>query len=251
MKVNAIFCDYDGTLAPLGVPRSRSRVPMSLSKILFMIHERIPVAIVTAKDYQFVSSRTPFADAWSCVYGIETIVRGGTKRVVRPRGDLTAALAIVEAIRPHAFIEYKRTSAGELCGFCAEWKPDARPRNEEIHNATRKIEVLGFKVLHSSFYPMFDVVSSEGDKGMAVTILQKILRTNLGVMFIGDSPDDNPGFAVADVSIGVVGEGSGQGLECNYFVGNSHLAQFLRALLVNDLNFSEQLPWVVRREETN
>ena len=224
---------------------------MPLSRALFMIHERIPVAIVTAKDYDFVHGRTPFADAWSCVYGIETVVRGRATKLIRHRKDLATAVALVEGIKPHAFIEYKRTSGGELCGFCAEWKPAPRPENGEVDAVARRIEGLGFKVLHSPSDPMFDVLSRDSDKGAAVTILQKILRKKDGVIFIGDSPDDNPGFAVAEVGIGVVSEESVQDLKCDYFVSKDHLAQFLRALSMNDLTFSEQLPWIVRREVTN
>ena len=248
MKVRALFCDYDGTLAPLRVPRSRSRVPRPVSQALFRIHERVPVAIVTAKDYGFVRSRTPFADAWSCVYGVETIVKGGSRRVVRQYRDMSRAVAIVKGVRPRPRIEYKETSTGELCGFCAEWGPAKAPAPFVLDDIIFKIRKSGFQVLQGSLYPMIDVTAGTGDKGLAVKILQTMMGTKGGLLFVGDSPADNPAFAVAHVGIGVVDGRKQSGLECGYLVSRNHLAQFFEALLRNDLEFSEVLPWVTRRK---
>jgi len=248
VKVRALFCDYDGTLAPLRVPRSRSRVPRPLSQALFRIHERIPVAIVTAKDYGFVRSRTPFADAWSCVYGVETIVKGGSRRVLLQDGDLSKAVTIVKRVRPRPRIEYKETSTGDLCGFCAEWSPAKAPAPSVMDDIIFKIRRSGFQVLHGSLYPMLDVTSGTGDKGLAVKILQTMLDTKGGLLFVGDSPADNPAFAVARVGIGVVDSRNQLELECDYLVNRNHLAQFFQALLKSSLEFSEELPWIARRK---
>jgi hypothetical protein len=248
MKIHALFCDYDGTLAPLRVPRSHSKVPLSLSQVLFRIHERVPVAIVTAKDYSFIRSRTPFANAWSCVYGVETIVKGGARRIMREPRDLAKAVMVVEKLQPSPRIEYKKTSTGDLCGFCAEWSLDNAPSPFVMGGIIFKIRRLGFQVLHSSLYPTFDVTLGTGDKGLAVKILQTMLGIGGGLMFVGDSPADNPAFAVARVGIGVLDGGKQSGLKCDYLVTRNHLANFFGALLKNDLVFSEDLPWIVRRK---
>jgi len=247
MKVRALFCDYDGTLAPLRVPRSRSKVPLSLSRVLSKIHERVPVGIVTAKDYNFIRSRTPFADAWSCVYGVETVVKGGTRRIVSEPGDLSRAVTVVERVQPRPRIEYKKTSKGDLCGFCAEWSPGNAPSPFAIGDIIFKIRRLGFQVLHGSLYPMLDVTLGTGDKGMAVKTLQTMLGTRGGLMFVGDSPADNPAFAAARFSIGVLDGERQSGLKCDYLVTRNHLAHFFVALLKNNLEFSEELPWIVRK----
>jgi len=243
-----VFCDYDGTLAPLRVPRFRSKVPLSLSRVLFRIHERVPVAVVTAKDYTFIRNRTPFVDAWSCVYGVETVVKGGVRRVVYEPRDLSTAVTVVEGAQPKPRIEFKKTSMGDLCGFCAEWSPGSAPSRLVMDDIIFKIRRLGFQVLHGSLYPMFDVTLGTGDKGMAVKTLQTMLGIRGGLMFVGDSPADNPAFAVARVGIGVSDGGRQPRLKCDYMVTRNRLAHFFAALLENNLEFSEELPWIVRRK---
>jgi hydroxymethylpyrimidine pyrophosphatase-like HAD family hydrolase len=244
LKIRALFCDYDGTLAPLGVSRSRSRIPASLAKTLTRIHESIPVAIVTAKDYAFIRSRTPFADAWSCVYGIETVVKNGEERIKRPLRDLSAAVSVVKGMPYRPLIEYKKTSSGEVCGFGVEWKRGKTPATEVVVEIVSRISALGLQVVHDSLYPMFDVIQMSSDKGVAVRVLQRMLRINEGLMFVGDSRADDPAFAVADVGIGVLGALRQPILNCDYFVRNEHLDRFLSALLENELEFSESLPCI-------
>jgi len=93
---------------------------------------------------------------------------------------------------------------------------------------------------------MIDVTLGTGDKGLAVKNLQKMLRIGGGLMFMGDSPADNPAFAASHVGIGVVDGRKQPGLECDYLVKRNHLAQFFEGLLRNNLEFSEELPWILR-----
>jgi trehalose-6-phosphatase len=250
MKVQALFSDYDGTLAPLGVPRPSSRVPQALAEVLSRIHERIPVAIVTAKDYHFIRKRTPFADAWSCVYGMETVVKAGFKTINLPLRDLSVAVSLVQNVPIKPQIEYKRTSGGELCGFCAEWSPSNVPESYMIENVILRIRDLGFQVLYSSLYPMFDVIPATSDKGTAVTTLQKTLGVKGGLMFVGDSEADEPAFALSEISIGVAPENGPRNLRCDYHVKRRHMARFFAALLENDLVFSDRLPWLIGGKAT-
>lgn len=244
MKIRALFCDYDGTLAPLGVPRSDSKIPTSLANALTRIHESIPVAIVTAKDYAFIRRRTPFADAWSCVYGVETVVKEGERKVRRPPRNISAAVKVVKMMPYRPSIEYKKTSSGEICGFGVEWAREKAPEADVIIKNISRISALGLQVVHDSLYPMFDVISKSSDKGVAVHDLQRMLRIKNGLMFIGDSPADNPAFALADVGIGVFGIPRQPVLNCHYFVRNKHLGRFLSALVENELEFSECMPYI-------
>jgi len=66
-KVGALFTDYDGTISPINVSRSESRVPPEIMFMLNRIRERIPVAVITTKSLEFVVAKTPFACAWSAL----------------------------------------------------------------------------------------------------------------------------------------------------------------------------------------
>ena len=175
-------------------------------------------------------------------------MRSGTRRITRHDRDLSRAVTIVKNIHPRPRIEYKKTSTGELCGYCAEWSPSDAPGPLEMDDIIFKIRRLGFQVLQGHLYPMFDVTSGNGDKGLAVRTLQAMMGTRGGLMFVGDSTADNPAFEVAGLAIGVVNGGRRSRLECDYLVTRKHLAQFFSALLENNLEFSEEVPWILRRK---
>ena len=69
--VRALFLDYDGTISPLDIPRSKSKVSPENLAVLCQISLQIPVAIITTKSLSFVVRRTPFAHAWSSLGGLE------------------------------------------------------------------------------------------------------------------------------------------------------------------------------------
>jgi hypothetical protein len=244
LKVRGLFCDYDGTLAPLNVPRPRSRVPSSLAKTVWRIHETIPVAVVTAKDYASVGVRTPFADAWACVYGVETITKKGETRVTRPLPDFSGALQLARSMPGSPQIELKRTSSGEICGVCIEWKRRDVPGTRFFDENIARIRGLGLQVLYYSLYPMLDIIPRRHDKGVAVGVLRQMLEIKSGVLYIGDTEADNPAFAMADVGIGIQNDWSEGTLDCDYLVRRRQLGRFFTALLENDLEFSEDLPFI-------
>jgi hydroxymethylpyrimidine pyrophosphatase-like HAD family hydrolase len=242
LKLRGLFCDYDGTLAPLNVPRTRSRVPPSLAKTIQQIHEIIPVAIVTAKDYASVGVRTPFADAWACVYGVETITKKGESRVAIPLPDFSGALELAQGMPNHPYVEVKRTTSGEICGVCIEWKRKDAPGPEFLSANIARIRGLGLQVLQYSLYPMLDIIPRRHDKGVAVEVLREMLEIKTGLMYIGDTPADNPAFAQADVGIGIRSGWSEHTLDCDYLVNRRELGRFLTALLESDLRFTADLP---------
>ena len=77
MKVGAVFCDYDGTLARMDISRELSRVPDELVGTLTRIAAHVPVAVVTMKDFDFIQTRVPFAAGWPCVGGLEVRLADG------------------------------------------------------------------------------------------------------------------------------------------------------------------------------
>ena len=77
--VNALLSDYDGTLCPTTSVRgdssnSSGMIPNELEQALVQLSERIPVCIISSKDFEFLHERTRFASILSCVLGLETIV---------------------------------------------------------------------------------------------------------------------------------------------------------------------------------
>jgi HAD superfamily hydrolase (TIGR01484 family) len=78
-QVNAILSDYDGTLCPTtSVSEDGSdsvgMIPNKLKQALVRISKRIPVCIISSKDFTFLHQRATFANILSCVLGIETII---------------------------------------------------------------------------------------------------------------------------------------------------------------------------------
>jgi trehalose-6-phosphatase len=76
MQITSIFSDYDGTLCPTGSMKKQEEnlIPADLEEILWNISERIPVCIVSSKDFAFLHTRTKFAKIVSCIMGIETLI---------------------------------------------------------------------------------------------------------------------------------------------------------------------------------
>ena len=76
--VSALLSDYDGTLCPTDSVRGDDSVggniPKELEQLLFCISKRIPMCIISSKDFEFLHERASFADILSCVLGMETIV---------------------------------------------------------------------------------------------------------------------------------------------------------------------------------
>src|ERR671930_661242 len=78
-KIAAIISDYDGTLCPTSSVKgseegNTAAIPEDLDNILWNISEKIPVCIVSSKDFYFLHKRTKFANIVSCILGIETVV---------------------------------------------------------------------------------------------------------------------------------------------------------------------------------
>jgi hydroxymethylpyrimidine pyrophosphatase-like HAD family hydrolase len=87
LRIAAILSDYDGTLCPTGSLRSQNNaIPQELEDILWTVSEKIPICIVSSKDFNFLHRRTRFAVIISCILGIETLVLSRHER-----GTITTA----------------------------------------------------------------------------------------------------------------------------------------------------------------
>ncbi len=76
MQIAAIFSDYDGTLCRTAsiMEEERNFIPDHLNAVLWKISDRIPICIVSSKDFSFLHSRTKFSSVISCILGIETLI---------------------------------------------------------------------------------------------------------------------------------------------------------------------------------
>src|SRR5919197_372459 len=88
MQVCAILSDYDGTLCPTtSIRNGQDAIPEELENILWDISEKIPVCIISSKDFDFLHNKTRFANVISCILGIETLVlRRHKKAILTPTG---------------------------------------------------------------------------------------------------------------------------------------------------------------------
>ena len=104
------------------------------------------------------------------------------------------------------------------------------------------------KRLHVDVVPGFtfvDVYSARPDKGKALGALKKLLGVKGAVLYMGDSPLDNPAFKASDVAVGVVHGRPSASLDCDVKVGFDSLGGALEGLIQTDLEWSpERLPGI-------
>ena len=75
MRISGILSDYGGTLCPSSSIRSKeNNIPKELENILWDIAEKIPVCIISSKDFNFLHNKARFANVISSIAGIETLV---------------------------------------------------------------------------------------------------------------------------------------------------------------------------------
>jgi hypothetical protein len=237
LKIDAIFSDYDGTLAPFDVRPEASRVSEGIRDPLLRLSSLVPVAIVTSKDSGFVRPRTTFSRAWACVSGLEIILASGRKLPTRRiSGRLHEGLdhAKREGGAGLTF-ELKHSSTGGLLGFSVHWRGRATP-TRFLETVPAELEGMGLTVVHDPSWPFLDVFGARPDKGRAVRKLKALLNVKGNALYLGDSSADNPAFEAAEVGICVEhGQGVGE-LECSFAVRFEELGGFLSSLADHDLS---------------
>lgn len=251
MKVDGLFLDYDGTISPLNVPRQESRIPEETGAVLHRIKQLIPVGIITTKDLAFILPRTPFANSWGAIAGLEIKIGSTVFKapgVQRALPYISVALEYAKRRSDnHLFIEEKRDTTRQTIAFCVDWRHsgdlgEAKTRALEVldYCQTLPLEVVAYKG-----QPFFDVYPCPIDKGKALVELKRNFGLQGGVMYMGDSKVDNPAFKVADIGIGVLHEETTSELECSYYVKFKDVCRFLKRLTENRLVFDGDFPEVM------
>ena len=93
-QITAILSDYDGTLCPTNLVRSKdAAIPVELEDTLWEVSKRIPFCVISSKDYHFLRPRTKFAKILSCILGIETLtLKSQNERIMTYKNNKSNSL---------------------------------------------------------------------------------------------------------------------------------------------------------------
>ena len=252
ISVKCLSSDYDGTISPVNVSRVESRVPLQTRVMLRQIGSSLPISIITMKDLPFIMPRTPFAQAWSAIGGLE--MRIG-KRVLK-RESLEHRLTSISLAINYAKsqitsagveIEEKQDSEGRTVAFCVDWRQaeDSKTAKQEAERVAIYCKALKLKLIRYETQPFYDVYPVAPDKGWALKEMLNELAVKKGVLYLGDSEIDNSAFKASSISLGVIHDETPlQTLDCDYLVKFEYVPDFLHALLANNLLFSSDFPMI-------
>jgi hypothetical protein len=248
LKVDALFSDYDGTIAPLGVPRDNSKIFDGVEVQLRKICRQVPLCIITSKDFDFVYPRTSFAAGWACVSGLDIRLADGRRSGEKRLTELTKPLELAKSMeREGALTELKLGQAGELLGLAIDWTkvPELR---KTIVESLREMADEDISISYAEASTFADFYAAPPNKGEALNELKRLLRVKGNVMFIGDAPADNGAFQQAEVGVGVSHGQALDELRCGFMVEQARLEEFLQSLSDGRMEFSASLPGVRQKE---
>lgn len=276
-RIHAILTDYDGTLVPTANVKNpeASTVARELEQTLEKVSIDIPICIISTKDFNFLKNKTAFARILSCMVGIETLVlaNDASSRIIEKRllfadrailrTNSRVLEAISEAILSYEdfldmVVERKHTSDGILAGLTIDWRhlPSddwsyyrrgiTRFISSIVTNLRKPSIPVDIYVQEYSTHPFVDIYSTESNKGMAFdTVIAELGYSASdceGILYLGDSENDNPAFRRAGISIGIRSDARvNPKLDCSYFLNYEQLSSFLMKLRNNDYLFNDEL----------
>jgi len=240
-SARTLVFDYDGTLAPINVPREKSRVFPELITTLSSLAKRYTIVVATTKDCSFVMKRTPFAHLWICNNGFEIRLGDIVMLPVKLFEDITGRKALRELIEKvyelgkeyDLHIEVKQV--GDLViGFCIDWRNKYTEIPRIVMDLVAEAKRRHLNVIEYPGRPFVDIFMLNIDKGWA---LKKLIELNLikrPLAYFGDSENDIPAFRVADISVFVLhDENRDLNIETKYRIEQRELSAVLYRL-IND-----------------
>jgi hypothetical protein len=241
LKVEGFFSDYDGTIAPLGVPRDVSRIFKGVEVQLRESVRQVPVCIITSKDFDFIYPRSGFAAGWACVSGLDVRLADGRRWTEKNLVDLSKVLRFAKTKESEgASIELKRGPEGELLGVAVDWT-EVPETSELMVDSLRTTSREGVTVVYDGASTFADFYAAPPDKGRALKELKRLLDVKGNTMFIGDSPADNSAFQEANIAVGVSHGQALDDLRCGFVVEQARLEEFLRSLCDSGMEFTPSL----------
>jgi HAD superfamily hydrolase (TIGR01484 family) len=249
VQVKGLFLDYDGTIAPLNVPRSQSAVSRDKLSILNRISAKIPIAVISTKDLAFLVKRTPFAHGWSGLGGLETKIGNTIVSRIYTQEQVFQLRKALDYVRPiissanEIMVEEKRDSNGTAVAFSVDWrqaKDIGKAKNQAV-KIFAYCETLPLTVIRYEQQPFFDVFPCPIDKGKALLEMKTWFGLTDGILYLGDSVVDNSAFQATDIAVAVVSDGTADNLICNYFVKFDDLPVFLEDLFNHSFQFNINL----------
>ena len=244
MKIDAFFSDYDGTIAPIGVPRDESRIFEGVEVQLKKIGRQVPLCIVTSKDFDFVYPRCNFAAGWACVSGLDIRLADGRRFAEKRLADLTRPLEFAKSMEVEGVLtELKRGPSGELLGLSIDWT-EVPELGDSIVENLRTMSGKGIISTYDGASPFADFYAASPDKGKALKELKRLLGVQGNAMFIGDGPADNKAFDQAEFAVGVSHGQALDELRCEFMVDQAKLEEFLQSLSDQQMEFTPGPPGV-------
>jgi HAD superfamily hydrolase (TIGR01484 family) len=212
--IRAIFSDYDGTLCSASAARDESlgqnRISPKIKQTLQQISQRIPLCIISSKDYFFLRETQSFAKVISCLMGIETLSFDDSNAVAEQQsqpppfhrkllldeGRLSDPSDALEEIAKNIesdpefrsiLIERKHTSDGRiLAGITIDWR---HTKNWDYHkkgvqhfvsaavtNLSQPPKPVNLYVQKYEHHPFVDVYAVECSKGTAFDMVLSEIR---------------------------------------------------------------------------
>lgn len=285
-RVHALLTDYDGTLVATAYAKNpkANTVPNELEEILQKISSDIPVCVISTKDFEFLRKKIASAKILSCMMGIETLVLAddASSRILEKRllcanlETLQANSRILEDISQkisscedfsNLIVESKYTSDGILAGLTFDWRHLggwSHYRKRVAHfisriaaNLKKLPAPVDIYVQKYSEHPFIEVYSIECNKSIAFdSVIPELGYASIddkGILYLGDSENDNPAFRKAGISIGIRYDiRVNPKLDCSYFLEYEQLSSFLVELRNNDYLFNDEwLQEAKRREQAS
>ena len=246
LKAGAVFCNYDGTLASMDLKRELSRVPDEIAGTLGRIAAHVPVVVVTMKDFEFIQPRTPFANGWACIGGLDIRLADG--RAIR--SPVRIEESVLEEIKQRIplgwAVETKRSADGQLLGLCIDWRFGEAPRDDFVQRMLRELRSRSLHVRYEPPEPFIDALAARPDEGYALRTLARMLNVKGSLIYIGDSVSENRAFEEADLGICVLHGQEILPISSRFSVRQYELHPFLTSLLLNELEIPDDA-WFLRR----